>query len=286
MATFGTTAGRVAGTVPRVATELEVQLRGAPAELEARNVLAQMSELIRLLGQIEDVAIKADRRDGDRSSWGFTRLAVGSVDAALAPIEPRGGADWGVLDRAPLTLVDGFAHASQAEDIPAGWTEESSRTGAKIAKPLGLNADRAMVLRVLVDGNEVRKVEVTRRHHTNLVAAAKARRASVGSALGTLASVNTRRKLAGLWTDLDDRLVRVRLNPDLVANIGEHIGQRVQVAGELTRNSAGQLLSVKADRIEALGRPTLRLVDSFGLASDHLKGEHPVTYLDRVGGWA
>lgn len=263
-----------------------MQLRGAPAELEAQRVLAQMAELVKLLGLIEDAAVKAVRTDADRSTWGFTRLALGSVTAAFAPIEPRGAATWETLERTPLTLVDGFAHADAATDLPDGWTEESARIGARIAHPLGLSADRAMVLRVLVDGKETRRVEVTHRHSTNLSKAAKARRTSIGSVIGTLASVNTRRKTAGLWTDLDDRLVRVRPPDEQIADIGRYIPQRVQVFGELTRNSAGQVLCVKAERIRLLDRPSLRLVDSAGIARGWLGGEDSVAYLDRVGGWA
>jgi len=104
--------------------------------------------------------------------------------------------------------------------------------------------------------------------------------------IGTLASANTRSRRAGLWTDLDDRRVEVRLSKEQAARIGRFLPSRVQVYGELARNAAGQLLSVKAADIVSMQAMRPRLVDSFGVARGHLEGHTPTEYLDAAGGWS
>lgn len=267
-------------------TELEIKLRGEPAQLDARQVISQLGNVLKLVGLLEDGLLKTPRRDADRSSWGFTSLELASVSARCAPIEPRGGADWEHISRATLALVDGFAKAGAEKVLPAGWGEEAATLGAKTAEHLGLTADRAMVLNVYEDGREVRTAEVTHRQAVNLRAASRTRLSSLGSVTGTLASANTRRGLAGLWTDLDDRRVIVRLGSTLSAEIGKHLPSRVQVRGELSRNGAGQLLSVKAEEIVPLDAPVVRLTDTFGIAAGHLGDQSSVEYLDAAGGWS
>ncbi len=73
-----------------------------------------------------------------------------------------------------------------------------------------MNADRTMVLTLLIDGEARRTVEVTHQTALNATAALQARRISLGSVIGTLDSVSVhRRKRAGLWTARDGRRVEV-----------------------------------------------------------------------------
>lgn len=261
-------------------------MRGATGELSADRVVAQLGRLLKLIGLLEDRGLRRDRVVADRSAWAFTQLGLGSVVARLAPLEPRGGADWDLLGRVPTMVLGGFRHVQERQGLPPGWDEAAAEAGAGAANGAGVTSDEALVLRVVVDDRITDFLEVTQQHAAGLRAAAKTQRHSLGSVVGTLASANTRRRTAGLWTDADDRRVGIRLTPELAADIGRFLPARVQISGELARNSAGQVLSVRAEKISRVVRSQLRLVDSFGTASGHLDGLNPSEYLDAAGGWS
>ena len=92
-----------------VGLELGIRLRGSVGDLDAQRVLRDLSHLVTLLGLLEDAQLRKDRQPTSRSTWGFSALGLGSVDAVIAALEPRGGASFEVLDHLPELFVSGFA---------------------------------------------------------------------------------------------------------------------------------------------------------------------------------
>lgn len=265
-----------------MASELRVTVRGP---LSARQVADHLADLVKLLVLAEDAELRRDRMPGDRSLWRFTALAAGSVSSNVVALEPRGGSDWSTLDRVPLRLVEGFAHVQTGHGLPERWDERTARTARKLAQPLGLTADRGMYLELLQGGQVTRETEVTGRAAVNLKQATRTPRRSMGSLVGDLQTVSTRRgRKAGLWTQRGNRRVTVVLTDEQLAEIGSWLN-RVRVFGELHRNSDGQPLSVRAERITPL-ESERRLADSAGIAAGFLEGRSPDGYLEAVGGWS
>ncbi|MDL5160188.1 hypothetical protein [Actinomycetospora termitidis] len=265
-------------------SELDVVVRGSA--LPADRVLTQMQLLVQLLGLAEDSTVRKDRRAVDRTSWGFGELGLGSVHARLVPLERAQDTTQDQLNRVPLSVVSGFEHAQRSSDLPSGWGEDLATAGRRVAADLGDDPAHGMTLTLIEEGRPVRSVTITGTAAKNLKRAVDDKRTSTGSVIGTLASINTRRNQAGLWTDLDDRRVSVAIGPVPLADFAENLGLRVLVAGALTRNAVGHVLSIWPDEITRWPRGRRRLTDSAGVARGYLADEGPVEHLERVGGWA
>jgi hypothetical protein len=143
-----------------------------------------------------------------------------------------------------------------------------------------------MHLALIQGGDVTRKVEVTYRAAVNLKQATSTPRRSIGSLVGVLQTVSTRRgRTAGLWTQRNNRRVTVTLTDEQLADISSWLNHRVRVFGELHRNTDGQPLSVRAKRITPL-ESERRLADSGGIAAGFLEGRSPDEYLEAAGGWS
>ena len=270
-----------------VGLELGIRLRGTVADLDAQRVLRDLTHLITLLGLLEDAQLHKDRIPTSRSTWSFNALGLGSVDAVIAPLEPRGGANFEVLDHVPELFVSGFEGVESAPVVPPAWDSRAMREAELATRSLGVSADRGMVLRLLVDGEVRRTVEVTHRAFTNARTALRTRYTSLGSVIGTLDSVSVHKsKRAGLWTDRGGRRVEVRFDPEHLDDVASLLGQRVEVWGRLSRNADDQVLSVQARRFSGLRRPSegRRLAELRGIAPKLTGGEDVERYLEHLRG--
>ncbi|WP_326555146.1 hypothetical protein [Micromonospora sp. NBC_01813] len=177
-------------------TELDVTLSGSNGGMDARQALVRLEEVLDLLADLED----ADRRRPvgqrrvPRSTWTFARLGLGSVRAALAPLEPGPGATYDELDALNVRAVDGFEQVEGAELLPDGWGVNAARTARRLAGRLGATPDTGMRLSLIVDGQVSKTVAVTRRASVNLDRALKVRRESIGSVSGSIDSMSVRTK--------------------------------------------------------------------------------------------
>lgn len=271
----------------RVGLELGIRLRGSVADLDAQRVLGDLSHLVELLGLLEDAQLRKDRKPTSRSTWAFSSLGLGSIEAVVAPLEPRGGADFTTLDHLPEVFVAGFEDVESSPRVPAGWNTHAVREAERATRRLGVDAAHAMVLTLLVDGEPRRSVEVTHRAATNARTAIKARFNSVGSVIGTLDSVSVhRRRRAGLWTARDGRRVEIGFGTEHLDDMAKLLGQRVEVWGRLARNADDQVLSVQARRFIGLKQPDegRRLAELRGIAPNLTGGEDVDRYLEGLRG--
>lgn len=267
--------------------ELKIQLRGRPGDLDAQRVLRDLGKLVDLLGLLEDARLRRERKAESRSTWSFTSLGLGSIEAVIAPLEPRGGASFEVLEHVPEMAVQGFEHVEAAPRVPDGWSDGALRSAAQATQNLGADAAQAMVLTLLVDGRPQRTVEITHRASVNLRAARKAYYSSLGSVIGTLDSVSVhRRNRAGLWTDRGGRRVEVTFRNDQQIEITSMLGRRVEIWGRLSRNASDQALSVQTRSITPLRSPAQArpLSELRGIAPDLTGGAEVSEYLERLRG--
>lgn len=267
-----------------MSSELRVMLREPTGAMSAERVLTGLSQMLRLIGELEDAVRHQDSRPQDRSVWALAHLAVGSVEAGYAPLELRRGATWEDLDRVAQRAVQGFAEAEAQESVPAGWTPEAAIPAAGLAKGLGATVDAGMRLTLISGGKAVQEVDVTRRAARNLHAALKVRRESIGSVTGTVGSITVHgRNRAGLWADRDDARVLVTFTDEQTPMIREALGDRVLVRGRLRRNSNGQLIGVTMRDLEPLSSAEAAPLGSLtGLAPDLTGGQTTREYLQDI----
>ncbi|MEO6090953.1 MAG: hypothetical protein ABIQ18_48410, partial [Umezawaea sp.] len=93
--------------------------------------------MVKLLNELEDARVGHKRTVRGHSKWSFAHLKLGSVEAGLAPLEPRAGATWSDLDAVSADVLDGFSHAESHDSLPDRWAPEAARPARVIASHLG-----------------------------------------------------------------------------------------------------------------------------------------------------
>lgn len=263
-------------------------LPGPAGSTDARRALLILERMLALLGELEDVALdKRASRAEERTVWGFTQIALGSLTTTLAPNRPQRGASSALLDDVAAWTVDGFAVAEEQSGLPPRWDHSAADTGAHLAHLLGLLPSDGMRVELLRDGQSVREVVVTRRAEEHLRAGLKERRHSIGSAIGRLdtATLHDRRE-ATLWLERTGERVKVLFGDDQIDLIRQAWGKRVEVSGRLTRDAADRLFSVRMRSLEILreagdGPPLAGLV---GLDPHLTGGRTPEEHLGEIRG--
>jgi hypothetical protein len=263
--------------------------------MSAPQVLEDLQKMLRLIDELEDAQLGRGGRLRERSTWAFSRLAVGSVEAGLTPVEPRGGATWADLEQVAIRVVDGYAEAERREVLPDGWTLEAAKPASELARDLGTAVGVGMRLRLLIDGRLVREAEVTghaarhldatiKRHRD---ATTKIRRESVGSVLGTLGYISVKgRNVAGLWPDRGGPRVQLSFTDEQLPALRDALASRVQVSGLIRRDGNGRVTGVTVRRIERLpsfgeAKPLTGLV---GLSPSLTGDLSTLAFLDEIRG--
>lgn len=263
-------------------TELHIFIR---ERLTAARVSECVSATVGLISVAEDAEVGRDREPKDRSEWEFSQLELGSLALTVRPLEARGGADQPTLDRVPQRLVDGFELVEQSVALPQRWDIRTAKQARRLIRSLSPSPDASMSVS-FVNGHAPRQVVVTSQASANLAEATKTRKVSLGSLTGRLQSVSTRgRPKAGLWTDVENRRVKVDLRKEDIASVAEWLDHHVRVYGELSRNVDGTPLTIKAHRITP-AEQQVRLAETAGIAAGALGEMSPREYLEAVGGWA
>lgn len=276
----------------RMATELEVTLAAGQGAVDARLALGRLEELLDLLAELENAERYEDpqgrRRPQPRSKWTFSNLGLGSVRAALAPLEPRPGVSFADLDQIPARAVEGFARTEEEERLPDGWSIHAARKARTLARHFGATPEGGMRLSLLVNGKPEKTIFVTRRSAVNLDRALQVRRESIGSVTGKIDSMSVHQKpYAGLWSSRGGRRILVDLStPELVEAARAALGLNVVVRGRIRRNDAGQILVLRAASIEAMPEVSQPMSDLVGADPNLTGGQDPLTYLEGLRGLA
>lgn len=245
---------------------------------DARKAVAALDKLLRVV----TTADATRRKSGKPAAWRFSRLALGSVAAGIAP--PSGDSDAATLfDQ----IVAGFGEAEEREGIPAGWTSALART----ARDLIDGAENHEVqLEALRDDQPVRSVRATivARRHLD-AGLTRGHRDSIGSVIGHLDSISVHDKNeARLWPERGGPPVLVRFSSDDLDCVKSYLGERVEASGRLRRDQAGQLVSVQLRTLERL--PSIDdsppLTELIGLDPDFTGGVSSAEYLREIRGEA
>lgn len=236
-----------------MSTDLHLYLPG-PIN-DAERVVSTLSNLVALLGVLERGQRPSRTYRAETSTWQFSELRLGSLNAALRPSRPVEGSSTSEMTRVALVLVQGFQQLEQEEALPNGWDGTAATKARSITRDLSEDVTAGIHLRLVEDGRDLGECQVTRRSGRNLLQATRGVYQSIGSVTGTLGSISIHsRKQAGLWLDRGPR-VAVYFSEAQQARIAPSLGERVTVAGRLKRNRQGQVLSVNMRRIERLGPP-------------------------------
>ena len=273
--------------VDHVGPELRATLPGPAGSADARRALAVLERFLSLIGVLEDVALEAKAtRAEERSVWGLTSVRLGSLTVAIAPNEPRRGATTRTLSDVASWAVDGLAEAEQREALPRHWNRQCGDSAIGLAQMLGYLPASGLQLQLLEGGKVVKEVVVTRHTEEHLRAAMSVRHQSIGSAIGRLDSVRLHdRREAGLWLETTGERVAVLFTAKQVEEIRASLGKRVEVAGKLTRDVDGKLLTIQMRSLEVLrDQEGPELTDLVGLDPNMTEGKGPRAYLRELRG--
>lgn len=233
-----------------VATELGIHVHGEPGEIDAGKVLDGLRHVLDLLKNLEDATI--DTRHG-RSTWRFTNLALDSIDARVAVLEPRPGVSDEDIASVVQLAVDGLALTEGQPELPSRWNRAVAVSARKAAEALGTVTGRGAQFTMRQDGHTVRRAEVTIQCAQNITTAISPRRRSVGSVIGTLEAVTVHdRREAGLWTEPGQHRVAVKFQPELLEAVGAGLGKRVEASGVLWRDYQGIPVRLDLRRLTVL----------------------------------
>lgn len=270
-------------------TELRVMLPGPEGSADARRAVRILDKVLELLNEIDQAAVRRTANAGT-TTWGFTHLALGSVDTTIAPTRPARGRELAEAERALYRVVHGFRDAQEAEGIPAGWTPKAARLGAEIGRMIGGTVSTGLLLGVHRDGKPVSEITVTRAAGDHLIAALRTKRRSIGALVGTLESVSVHeRNQAYLYLPPARRQsVPVVFRRDQFEQIRAALGKRVMISGILERGAQDIPTKLDMRQIEILpdvgGVPALG--DLAGHDPDFTGGLDPADYLRELRGTA
>ncbi|ATE52096.1 hypothetical protein [Actinosynnema pretiosum] len=249
-----------------MATELGVELRGAPEQFDAERVVTSLRGLLDLLLQVEKgQAARSGGPPPRKTSWAFKELRLGSLATRIAPTpdsDQKNRQHWTVG-----LVAEGLEFAEQNQAIPPHWDLDAASAARKFLDRVGDSEDSNMVVLIYRDDEPAQRIEITRRAADNLRAATAAKFTSLGSLIGRLDSINTHSGYeAGLWPDISNHRVTVKFTEDQLEVIRSAIKKRVEVRGELHRNYRGDPISIKMTGLEILEtKPGSRLTDLAGL---------------------
>lgn len=269
----------------KVDAELQVTLPGDEGSGDARRAVAILDRVFGLLDELDRAHPK---RGEGKTTWTFTKLAIGSVGATIAVASPRQDVTVEEAESDLRLLVDGLAAAEVQEGIPAGWTPAAARAGIELTKLLGVTPSLAVVLGLVEDGQPAREVSITRRAGDHLSVPFNRRQVAIGSLTGELDGVTSHgaRHEARLWLEHPKTMVRVYFREDLFeSEIRPKLKKRVMVVGRIERDGADIPISIRMrPPIEVL--PSLQdappLATFAGAAPDLTAGVDAADYVRRI----
>lgn len=246
-------------------TRVGVSLRGPHAGMDADDSLRTISQLLKLLNELERTETRQKNIRARMSRWTFSELRLGSVTATLEPLRIAESSNHPTIECILEHMVRGFEVAEAAEELPPNWTPRAAQLAAEATRKLGASADVGMELTL---PGETR-VEVTQRAHQNLRAAVKARYTSHGSRRGYLNGLfdhDSGRIRAVLRSEIGQERIPLECPESLRETLRNAWGHdRVEVTGRIRENTRGQVIRIYVEEIDVLPtEPSLSLEDLHG----------------------
>lgn len=246
---------------------------------EARRAVAGLH---RLLDVATAAAAAAAAGPAGSPQWRLTHLALGSVQAGIAPV-----IDDSVAKEAFGRIVAGFAQAEEHEGVPAGWDAELTKAARDLLAQCGPDG---LLLAYFRDGYQVRSARAGQTARRHLAAGLRSGyRDSIGSIIGQLDTVSVHDRFeARMWPERGGGAVSIRFDADQIDLVKDHLGGRVEASGRIRRDAFGQIQHLTLRSLELL--PTFAesppLSDLVGLDPDFTDGKSAEDYLREIRGQA
>ncbi|MGW9266972.1 hypothetical protein [Gordonia terrae] len=248
--------------------DLSVYVKGQPESIDAVKVVEGLKYLLEALDDL------APHTHG----WRFSRLALNSIDTAIAP---RLAEDAEETVGAFESMVAGIRVLEHRPQMPPGWTlplakklkgaaecfASASTAGAELSVS---GRDATVLTRRTVDN--VRRLDQIKRH-------------SIGSVVGRLERLNLHDGAndTTLYEDGRGTGIKVSYGYDLHADVIEALrtNRRVRVRGRLTRKVDGEITRIRANTIHLLPEPDTypSLADAAGAFPNFTGGQNAVDYI-------
>lgn len=244
--------------------DLLLALEGQKGELSASQFLTASQTLLRLL----------DGASREKVAWQVTTLTEGSLRIGLSASRSGDSAD---AARVVETVVSGLRTLHHSSTIPHGFSVAMMKDAQLLASAKGKGGitDISLTSGAIV-------AEIDEVLAANAAAAVASKVVSIGSVQGILDKVNFRKdRWFGLIDDRTGISMKCVFGPELDAAVKAAIDTPVVVTGTLSRNAAGQKVSMRARSIESLAKqpptPVEQLVGVLG--DDWTGGQDSVEFV-------
>jgi hypothetical protein len=210
-----------------------------------------------------------------------TRLVTASATAYLTAEPTRRDVEEDVVNDVGNGYVDGLRDVETAEALPRFLTDASLERLNRLTKPLGTPG--AQYFEAAWMNGTTNDVRVTSSAQRNLTELRSARLRSLGSITGLLDALSVRGgNKFQVYDDVWERPVSAEFKAEELQRVKDALGERVNVAGTVLRNSKGQPIRIESPRLQLLpsGPPLTSLV---GIAPDFLGDMTLREYMEYAG---
>lgn len=239
---------------------LVVRIEGETGAINADTLVAVLQRTLGVLREID----RTSRQGGDpRGHWRVGEVRNGSIGVALVPSED-------VFPEVAEKLVAGLAVLEARPELPPWFSEPAIKKVQQMGKFLGDPGVSGIGL--IATGPSGARIEarVTPEIIEHAAQAFQGTDEALGSVAGVLDVVNLRRgqHTVSLYDAGERHAVRCTFPEDLFEAVRRHLGSKVRASGTITRNRAGQVVSVRIDSLDHIeeGGPVPSVAELAGIA--------------------
>lgn len=260
---------------------LRIKIEGPPDRISAEALARALTESLAILANIGRAVTRTSVRSKPPLEWYVTRLETASAAAYLSAEPTRRDVGIEVIQDVGNGYVDGLRDVETAAALPRFLTDASLERLNRLTKPLGTPGAEYFEA-AWINGTS-NAVQVTSGAQRNLTELRSTRLRALGSVTGILDSLSLR---AGnrfqVYDDVWERPVTAEFKSNELGRVKDALGERVNVAGIVLRNSKGQPIRVEEPQLEIM-QPGPPLTSLVGLAPGFLGNKSLREYLEYAG---
>lgn len=257
---------------------LRLKIEGPPDRISAEALARALTESLAILANIGRAVTHTSVRSKPPLEWYVTRLETASATAYLSAEPTRRDVEDSVADEVGNGYVDGLRDIETAEALPRFLTDASLERLNRLSKPLGTAG--AQFFEAAWTNGTSNSVRVTNHSQRNLTELRSTRMRGLGSVTGILDSLSVRSgHRFQVYDDVWERPVTAEFKASELESVKTAIGERVNVAGIILRNSKGQPIRIEDPHLKIMlpGPPLTSLV---GIAPGFLGNKTIREYLE------
>lgn len=232
------------------APTFDLVIEGEPGTIPVTSLVRALEHALALIQGVDSVITRLEKGMVD---WYVADLRIGSLGATLmAKPKKRQAIRYQphIAEDIMSAVIEGVAAIEATATVPPSFPEPSMRRVQRLANLITEDGARAFNFDL---ARPVRHARVSERSAEHAKQALKPRYRANGSVVGTLEVISVhRQRLFSVYDEISRRAVRGYFTDEIMDLVKEALGQRVAVDGVVSRNGAGDLVSVLVDQLQVL----------------------------------